>query len=65
MITLLVSVDFCKQLSRKDAEGHDSISSNSEADSGDDKGKPFHHPFQLKERPACIVMNIRVREKNL
>ena len=54
--------DFCKQLSKKEALGE--ASSESEAEdhhsSGSDTERPFHHPFQIKERPSSIVMNIRV-----
>lgn len=57
--------DFCKQLSKKEALGQ--VSSESELDdhhsSGSDTERPFHHPFQIKERPASIVMNIRVSGK--
>jgi hypothetical protein len=38
--------------SESDVEEHHS--------SGSDTERPFHHPFQIKERPASIVMNIRV-----
>lgn len=57
----LVDADFCKQLSKKEAEGLDASSSASDIDSDDGKEKAFHHPFQIKERPSSIVMNIRVR----
>lgn len=52
--------DFCKLLSQKDADGHDSISSNTSNSSDSESEKPFHHPFQLKDRPSSIVLNIRV-----
>ncbi|KAF6212431.1 hypothetical protein GE061_012954, partial [Apolygus lucorum] len=48
--------DFCKHLSRKEASGMESVSSDSSSDEGE---KPFHHPFKLKERPSQIIMNIR------
>uniref|UniRef100_A0A0A9YXP3 Protein SON n=1 Tax=Lygus hesperus TaxID=30085 RepID=A0A0A9YXP3_LYGHE len=48
--------DFCKHLSRKEASGMESVSSDS---SSDESEKPFHHPFKLKERPSQIIMNIR------
>ncbi|XKL63954.1 hypothetical protein PGB90_006318 [Kerria lacca] len=51
-------IDFCKQLSKKEAKNH-SENSESEINSDDERGKPFHHPFQIKERTASIVMNIR------
>lgn len=51
--------DFCKLLSKKDADGHESISSNTSESSDSDTEKPFHHPFQIKDRPSNIVMNIR------
>ncbi|XP_075228072.1 uncharacterized protein LOC142328268 isoform X2 [Lycorma delicatula] len=53
--------DFCKLLSKKDAEGHESISSNTSNNNTSDSEseKPFHHPFQIKDRPQSIVMNIR------
>jgi hypothetical protein len=54
--------DFCKQLSKKEALGQLSSESDREEhpSSGSDTERPFHHPFQIKERPASIVMNIRV-----
>lgn len=56
-----MSADFCKLLSQKDAEGHESISSDTEPSSGSEsENRPFHHPFQLKDRNASIVLNIRV-----
>ncbi|PNF30720.1 hypothetical protein B7P43_G06082, partial [Cryptotermes secundus] len=53
--------DFCKQLSKKEALGQASSESEGEEhpSSGSDTERPFHHPFQIKERPASIVMNIR------
>lgn len=50
--------DFCKSLSRKEAIGE--LSSVSE-DSDSDSDKAFHHPFQIKERPTTITMNIKVK----
>ncbi|BET00824.1 G-patch domain [Nesidiocoris tenuis] len=47
--------DFCKHLSQKEATGLESVSSES---SSEDDDQPFHHPFQIKERPN-IVLNIR------
>ncbi|PSN55329.1 hypothetical protein C0J52_01778 [Blattella germanica] len=48
--------DFCKQLSKKEALGQ--VSSDSEGEehhsSGSDAERPFHHPFQIKERPSAI-----------
>jgi hypothetical protein len=57
-----VNPDFCKQLSKKEALGQASSDSEGEEhpSSGSDTERPFHHPFQIKERPASIVMNIRV-----
>jgi len=54
--------DFCKQLSKKEALGEASSESEGEDhhSSGSDAERPFHHPFQIKERPSSIVMNIRV-----
>ncbi|XP_014254613.1 protein SON isoform X2 [Cimex lectularius] len=49
--------DFCKLLSQKEATGQESVSSESSSDNENER--PFHHPFQLKERPNNIVMNIR------
>nr|XP_014273752.1 serine/arginine repetitive matrix protein 2-like isoform X3 [Halyomorpha halys] len=49
--------DFCKLLSQKDATGQESVSSESSSDN--ESEKPFHHPFQLKERSNNIIMNIR------
>ncbi|RZF37952.1 hypothetical protein LSTR_LSTR005452 [Laodelphax striatellus] len=51
--------DFCKLLSKKDAEGHESISSNTSDSDASESEKPFHHPFQIKDRPSSIVLNIR------
>ncbi|KAG8289696.1 hypothetical protein J6590_098988 [Homalodisca vitripennis] len=51
--------DFCKLLSKKDADGHESISSNTSHSSDSESEKPFHHPFQIRDRPNSIVMNIR------
>lgn len=51
--------DFCKTLSRKEELGDiSSMSDGSDSDSETDK--PFHHPFQLKDRPTSITMNIKV-----
>lgn len=50
--------DFCKTLSKKEELGElSSISDGSDSDSE----KPFHHPFQIKERPIAITMNIKVK----
>ncbi|XP_066999479.2 protein Son isoform X2 [Anabrus simplex] len=54
--------DFCKQLSKKEAMG--SVSSDSGGEdrhhsSDSENERPFHHPFQIKERPSSIVLNIR------
>ncbi|CAG9827060.1 unnamed protein product [Diabrotica balteata] len=50
--------DFCKTLSRKEELGE--LSSLSEGDDSDsDTDKPFHHPFQIKDRPTSITMNIK------
>ena len=51
--------DFCKTISRKEEMGE--LSSLSDEDSSDgDSEKPFHHPFQIKEKPVSITMNIKV-----
>lgn len=53
--------DFCKTLSKKEELGE--LSSLSEKDDSDsDTDKAFHHPFQIKERPTTITMNIKVRD---
>ncbi|CAH0552524.1 unnamed protein product [Brassicogethes aeneus] len=51
--------DFCKTLSKKEEMGD--LSSLSEKESGSDSeiDKAFHHPFQLKDRPTSITMNIK------
>ncbi|CAH2011065.1 unnamed protein product [Acanthoscelides obtectus] len=50
--------DFCKTLSKKEELGE--LSSLSEKDDSDsDTDKPFHHPFQIKDRPTSITMNIK------
>nr|CAD7458665.1 unnamed protein product [Timema tahoe] len=56
--------DFCKQLSKKEAQEDASSNSGSEHahNSDSDTEHPFHHPFQIKERPSSIVMNIRWSE---
>lgn len=51
--------DFCKTLSKKEELGElSSISDENGSES--DSEKPFHHPFQIKERPVSITMNIKV-----
>ncbi|XP_063906203.1 protein Son isoform X2 [Zophobas morio] len=49
--------DFCKTLSKKEELGE--LSSNTENGSDSDTDKPFHHPFQIKDRPTSITMNIK------
>ncbi|XP_018575013.1 protein SON isoform X2 [Anoplophora glabripennis] len=50
--------DFCKTLSKKEELGElSSLSEKEESDSETDK--PFHHPFQIKDRPTSITMNIK------
>ncbi|KAJ8919196.1 hypothetical protein NQ315_012184 [Exocentrus adspersus] len=50
--------DFCKTLSKKEELGE--LSSLSEKDDSDSEtDKPFHHPFQIKDRPTSITMNIK------
>lgn len=48
--------DFCKQLSQKEELGE--LSSMSEKEESD-TDEPFHHPFQIKDRPTTITMNIK------
>lgn len=48
--------DFCKSLSKKEELGE--LSSMSEKEESDTEG-PFHHPFQIKDRPTTITMNIK------
>lgn len=55
--------DFCKTLSQKEALGD--LSSVSEDNSDSENEKAFHHPFQIKDRPTSITMNIKVRNKNI
>lgn len=51
--------DFCKSLSKQEEIGElSSISDENGSDSENDM--PFHHPFQIKERPSSITMNIKV-----
>lgn len=50
--------EFCKTLSKKEELGE--LSSNSEGNSDSDNDKPFHHPFQIKDRPTSITINIKV-----
>nr|XP_015839551.1 PREDICTED: protein SON isoform X2 [Tribolium castaneum] len=50
--------EFCKTLSKQEALGE--LSSNSEGGGSEsDNDKPFHHPFQIKDRPTSITMNIK------
>lgn len=57
--------DFCKNLSQKEALGElSSVSSGEDEPDIDDPEKAavekaFHHPFQIKDKPASIVMNIK------
>lgn len=49
--------EYCKKISKREALGEEF----SEVESGSsDDDKMFHHPFQVKDRPNSIVMNIRV-----
>lgn len=53
-------IDFCKTLSKKEETGE--LSSVSEdGGSESESEKPFHHPFQIKDRPTSITMNIKVK----
>lgn len=54
--------EFCKKLSKGDANGYLSNLSGAESDADADLEKPFHHPFVIKDR-GPIVMNIKVRLK--
>lgn len=47
--------DFCKTLSKQEELGE--LSSNSGSESDNDR--LFNHPFQIKDRPTSITMNIR------
>ncbi|XP_018318501.1 protein SON isoform X2 [Agrilus planipennis] len=49
--------EFCKTLSKKEELGE--LSSVSEDDNDSDTDRPFHHPFQIKDRPTSIIMNIK------
>lgn len=50
--------DYCKKLSKAEDLGELSGISDSDND-GEGKPRPFHHPFEVKDR-GPIVMNIRV-----
>ncbi|KAK4883564.1 hypothetical protein RN001_006883 [Aquatica leii] len=50
--------DFCKTLSKKEELGELSSVSGEEGDS-ENESRAFHHPFQIKDRPTGIVMNIK------
>lgn len=50
--------DFCKSLSKK--EEMETMSSQSDGNHSDGSDTPFHHPFQIKDRPTSITMNIKV-----
>lgn len=56
--------DFCKNLSKKEALGELSSISSAEDDGDSEDGngvdRAFHHPFQIKDKPSSIVMNIKV-----
>lgn len=54
--------EFCKKLSKGEANGYLSNLSGGESDVDADLEKPFHHPFVIKDR-GPIVMNIKVRLK--
>lgn len=51
--------DFCKTLSKKEEAG-DISSLSEDGGSESDNEKAFHHPFQIKDRPTSITMNIKV-----
>lgn len=51
--------EFCKKLSKGEANGYLSNISGAESDVDADLEKPFHHPFVIKDR-GPIVMNIKV-----
>lgn len=48
--------EYCKELSKRENLGE--LSSLSGSDDSDSE-KPFHHPFQVKDRPSFISMNIK------
>lgn len=49
--------EYCKELSKRENMGElSSLSGSEESDSE----KPFHHPFQVKDRPSFISLNIKV-----
>ncbi|KAL3276443.1 hypothetical protein HHI36_011824 [Cryptolaemus montrouzieri] len=50
--------DFCKTLSKKEDLGELS-DVDEERGSESDPDKPFNHPFQIKDRPTTITMNIK------
>ncbi|KAK3925739.1 Protein SON [Frankliniella fusca] len=48
--------EYCKELSKRENMGElSSLSGSEESDSE----KPFHHPFQVKDRPSFISLNIK------
>lgn len=51
------TAEYCKELSKRENMGELSSLSGSE---DSDSEKPFHHPFQVKDRPSFISMNIKV-----
>lgn len=53
-------LEYCKKLSEKEALGDDI--SDIESESSEDDEKPFHHPFQVRDRPSSIIMNIKVNQ---
>lgn len=53
-------LEYCKKLSKKDALGGEV--SDIESESSEDEEKPFHHPFQVRDRPNSIILNIKVCE---
>lgn len=56
--------EFCKKLSKGEANGYLSNMSGAESDVDADLEKPFHHPFVIKDR-GPIVMNIKVNKFKL
>lgn len=54
----IMFTEYCKKISKREALGEDV--SDIESGSSEDEDKAFHHPFQVRDRPNSIVMNIRV-----
>ncbi|XP_019880643.2 protein Son isoform X2 [Aethina tumida] len=51
--------DFCKTLSKQEEEAADEEEIEERGSDSDENDRPFHHPFQIRDRPTSITMNIK------